>query len=239
MTDHGERDHAGLLLAEELLLLFLDDESGAVRVDATSADYALAGAVLTELVLAERVGITEKQGWRHPAKVQVGVVAPTQDDVLDLALERMAAKSRTPDAMVPHLAKGLRAQLIERLKRRELVRQVDKKVFWVIPTRRYPAAGGGHVEDDIRQRVRRVLLGQAMPDVRTAALIGLLSAVEQAHKVIGEVDRATAKQVRARAKEIAQGEAVPAAVRSAVQASQAAVGAAVVAATTAATVAST
>lgn len=48
-----------ITLAEEIMLLSLDDESGAAR-QRQSAGWAVAGALLLELVLAERVSVAGK-----------------------------------------------------------------------------------------------------------------------------------------------------------------------------------
>jgi hypothetical protein len=47
------------LLAEDLLLLLVDDDSGKFLLDLTRLDRALAGALLLELALGERVGESE------------------------------------------------------------------------------------------------------------------------------------------------------------------------------------
>ena len=70
-------------LAEDLLLLLLDDESGRSVVDGTRRDYAVAGAVLVELARLGRVSPAEpgddaKEGY---AVVREG--SPTGDPVLD------------------------------------------------------------------------------------------------------------------------------------------------------------
>jgi hypothetical protein len=76
------------------------------------------------------------------------------------------------------------------------------------------------------------------PDGRTAALVALLSSLDLAQKVVdsGEVP---SREVRKRAKEIADGDWAAKAVRDAIAAAQAAVTAAVIASTTAATTTTT
>ena len=47
-----------MLIAEELLLLSFDDETGRRTLAAEKLDPALGGALLAELALMERIGIT-------------------------------------------------------------------------------------------------------------------------------------------------------------------------------------
>ena len=46
-----------MLIAEEFLLLVLDDESGKRTIGGESLEPALAAALVVELALAERIGI--------------------------------------------------------------------------------------------------------------------------------------------------------------------------------------
>lgn len=64
-----------ITLAEEIMLLSLDDESGVVR-QRQSVAPALAGAILLELVLAERVSISGKH-------LELRSTEPTGEPLLD------------------------------------------------------------------------------------------------------------------------------------------------------------
>jgi len=79
-----------------------------------------------------------------------------------------------------------------------------------------------------------VLTGTGEPDERTAALVSLLYAVKAEHKVVD----GTRRELRARAKQIAEGEWAGSAVSQAVQAVRATITAAVVASTSAGSAAS-
>ena len=50
-----------MLLAEDLLLLLTDDESGTLRVSGSEMDVALGGAQLVELSLSGHVGIEDER----------------------------------------------------------------------------------------------------------------------------------------------------------------------------------
>ena len=218
-------------LADDLLLVLLDPASGKPRTESTKLDYGLAGALLLDLALAERIDIVGAK----PGKAQVVVLddAPLEDDVLADAVRRIAEKPRRADRLVPGLAKGLRGRLLERAEHRGDVRRQRL----VLRPDRWPAA------DDARRRalgarLHDVLLTGVTPDPRTAGLVALLAAIDAAPAAVGAPDRATRKAVSQRAKEIGEGAWAAESVRRAVKAAHDAVAASTAAAVAAATVAS-
>ena len=215
-------------LADDLLLVLLDPASGKPRADGTKLDYGLAGALLLDLALAERVDVVGTK----PSRAQVVLLgdAPLQDELLADAATRIAQKRRSADKLVPALAKGLRARLLERAEQRGEVRRERL----VLRPDRWPAA------DDRRRRalvtrLQDVLLTGVTPDPRTAALVALLAAVDAAPAAVDAPDRATRKAVSRRAAQISEGAWAAESVRRAVSAAQTAVVAATMAATVAAT----
>jgi hypothetical protein len=68
-----------LSLAEELLLIAFDDDRGVVLTCDAILDYGLVGAVLSDLILQDRLRI--EQG-----KVVVAQKTATGDDILDASL---------------------------------------------------------------------------------------------------------------------------------------------------------
>lgn len=221
------------LLAEDLLLLVLDDATGAQTLDGTRADLALGGALLLELALAGRVEVTKDGPWW--AREQVGVADPTPlgDPLLDEALATVAAKPRGSQDLVGRLGKGLRQRLLERLEARGVLERRSDTVMGLFPRTRWPAADSSH-EQQVRARLHDVLVVGLTPDDRTAALTALLLAVDKAHAVLPGLDGGQRRAVKARAKVVAEGAWAADAVRGAVAAMQAAVMAGVMAATTAA-----
>jgi hypothetical protein len=218
-------------LADDLLLVLLDPESGKPRTDATKLDYGLAGALLLELALTERVDVVGPKP--NKAKVIVLDRAAPEDELLADAVRRIAQKPRRADKLVPALAKGLRGRLLQRAEQRGDVRRERL----VLRRDRWPAA------EDARRwalvtRLHDVLLTGATPDPRTAALVALLAAVDAAPAAVDAPDRATRKAVSRRAAQIGAGDWAAESVRRAVKAAQAAVAASATAAVVATTVAS-
>lgn len=218
------------LVAEDLLLLLLDDESGKVA-GSGSAEVALGGAVLAELAMLGAVIVEERTSRFRSPKVRVTGPAP-QDRVLADALEVVAEKERTAQDLVPRLGKGLVRTLGERLAERGIVERRESRMLGMLPRTRWPAADSIH-EATVRQSLTSVLVQGTTPDDRTGALVALLLAVDRAHKVVDH-DGMSRREVKKRAKEVAAGAWAAKAVRDAIEATYAAV-VAVVAATTAAT----
>jgi len=218
------------LIAEDLLLLLLDDEKGSIR-GSSYASTALGGAVLIELALLEAVEVGEKPSVWRSAKVHATQEAPPADPVLAEGLETVNEKERTAQDLVTRLGKGLKDTLTDRLVERGLVHRREDKVLGILPRTRWPAADATH-EQEVRRRVTAALVEGAEPDPRTGALVAMLAAVDQAHRVIDH-EGMSSREVKKRAKAIGEGDWASKAVRDAVAASVAAVTAAVTAATVA------
>lgn len=220
------------LIAEDLLLLLLDENSGRIRLDSTRLDRMLAGAVLTELALAERVVPDRSDLPPRRIRLVVQNPAPTGDPILDEALARLTAWRGPvrPQRAVEKLARGLRRQLLARLVGGGLLREQPRAVLGIFPGTGYavqrPAPDGTDPRGVLQDEVRRVLVQGSQPSPRLAAVIALLSAVDAVTKVVPGADR---REVRRRAKQIAAGDWGAAAVRQAVTAVQAAVMAAITA----------
>jgi hypothetical protein len=220
------------LIAEDLLLLLIEDESGRLE-NATYLDTGIGGALLVELALGGHVEVVKGTGAWARAKVRPAPAPLPSDAVLREALEVVAHRERTAQDLVARLGRKRRDQLLERLQQRGILDQREDRVLGLFPRRRWPAADSAH-EADVRRQLGGALLHGAHPDDRTAALVSLLSALDIVHKVVDREGR-TPKEVKERAKEIAEGDWAAKAVRDAVAATQAAVMVAVMAASTAAT----
>jgi len=221
------------LIAEDLLLLLLDDDTG--KLTGTSYPQpALGGALLIELALVEAVAVEEKKGLWKSAKVRPTTAVP-DDAVLRAGYDLVAEKERGAQDLVDRLGKGLKERLADRLVERGLLERREDKVLGMFPRTRWPAADRAH-EEQVRRSLTAVLVSGAEPDQRTAALIAVLSAIDKAHKIVDHQGMSS-RDVRKRAKQISEGAWAAKAVRDAISASTAAIAA--VAASTAATTAAT
>ncbi|RSS34087.1 GPP34 family phosphoprotein [Streptomyces sp. WAC08241] len=217
-------------LAEEIVLLSLDDESGAAK-EKQSAAWAVAGGILLDLVLAGRVTV-------DGGRLRVADETPTGVPLLDERLRRIAEwagrRSGTPKVtewLTKDCRKAARAAT-DSLRGRGLVRAERRRVLGIFPVTRYPEADGS-VERELRDRLRAVVLGGAAPDPRTAGLVALVHGAKLHRLAFPDVPR---KEVAPRLAEIAAGQWVAEDVRRAIHDMQAAM--VVVMAATVVTVAS-
>lgn len=208
-----------MLLAEDLLLLLLDDETG--KLDTTYLDSALGGSMLLELAGAELLEV-HKQGKWSQAKVYVLTDGkPPTDSILAESLELVREKERTAQDLVDRLAKGLKGKLLARLGERGIVHHEEGRILGIFPTNRWPAVDSSH-EVEVRRQLEAALLQGVTPDERTAALVSLLHATDRAHTVLADNQGVSNRQIKARAKEIAEGEWASKAVKDAIAAANAA-----------------
>ena len=214
----------GTLLAEDLLLLLLDDEKGRLRT--SYADTVLGGALLTELALLGAVTVPEKTKVWRTAKVH-GTGTPVEDPLLQEALAVVALKERSAEDLVTRLGKGRRDVLAQRLVERGILQRRDTRLLGIFPRRRWPTLDASH-EQDVRRSLTHVLVEGAEPDERTGALVALLAAIDRAHKVVDH-EGLSSHEVRKRAKQIAEGAWAARAVRDAIAAATAATAGAVAA----------
>ncbi|MEV6281611.1 GPP34 family phosphoprotein [Kribbella sp. NPDC051770] len=221
-----------MLIAEDLLLLLYDDETGKPLAGSPGLDYGLAGAVVVELTLLGKVDITTDRDEGKPGRLKVLDGSPTGDVVLDERLAVLVDKAgkRPKDAM-RKVSKNLREPLLRRLAERGILQAEDAKVLGLFPVTRWPAKDARH-EAEVRAALEQVLKLGTPPDERTGALIALLSALNVVPKVV--TDAVDKRALKRRAKEIAQSEWAAEAVRRAVQEMQAAVTASIVVASSAA-----
>jgi hypothetical protein len=75
-----------MLLAEDLLLLLTDDDTGKLAASSTEVDVALGGALLAELALMDRVDVAGADERVREGRLVVRDANPTADGLLDEAL---------------------------------------------------------------------------------------------------------------------------------------------------------
>ncbi|MFD6653721.1 GPP34 family phosphoprotein [Streptomyces parvus] len=204
-------------LGEEIMLLSLDDETGAAKGE-SAARWGVAAGMLLELVMAGRV--TVKGG-----RVEVFDPTPTGDALLDGRLGRLTrwvhetSSSRKVVAWLTRdHAKGSQ-DVVDSLVARGLVTEEKHRALGVFPVRRYPEADGT-VERELRARLAAVVLGGAEPDARTSALVALVHATGMHRQAFPDLPK---KQVAPRMAEIAEGHWVGVSVGEAIRDLQAAI----------------
>ena len=210
-----------MLIAEELLLLALDNETGKPLVGGDRLEPALGGALIAELALKERIGVTpHSEGWRKRGRVTITNLTPTDDPELDATLERLATHEgkKIKDFVSEFSTKKtrvtykLRDRLLERLAKSGAITRQEGTVLGFIPRTTWPAQGSA-AEDDVRARLRGALVDGTIPTERTVTLVALLQVTGLVTKVLPEADK---KLIKGRAKTLTEGDWAAKAVKDAI-----------------------
>ena len=218
-----------LILAEQTLLIALDDENGR---DTTKwgCDAGLAGALLLDLASLELLTTDNDD-----KVVAIDGAEPGHQLVRDAyATIRESSKRRNAKGWVkrlPRELKPLRQRLARGLVQRGILSEEHSKRLGVLPTTRFPTINPAP-ERELRERLRNVLIAGRDPTENEALLLGLLEPLGLIDLLVTKDQRRAARK---RAKALAEQGLAGAAVRDAIRAVQAAVIAGVVAATTSTT----
>lgn len=168
-----------MYLVEEIFLLMLDEQSGALRpVSQRTMALALGGAALMDLQLAGRIDTDlEKLVVADPTRLG--------DDLLDPFLDEIAGTDteRDPFFWVEQAARrgeDVQDQVIARLVEREiLIKPEEDGVLSLTPrvirTRRYPSLDGAE-QEYVTLRVMRLLFDDDLPSPEDVAIVSLANA---------------------------------------------------------------
>ena len=163
-----------LRFAEEIMLLLLEDEGTRfLNVPDPSLRYALAGGVLMDLAMEDRIDTDlEKLILVDPT--------PLGDDLLDPVLADIAAADATHDARywVEQAAGGAyrtREAAMERLVARGILERREDRFLWMFRSRRYPLIDG-EAELEVKLRIMEVLFADVVPTPRDVVIICLADA---------------------------------------------------------------
>ena len=163
-----------LRFAEEIMLLLLDDEGERfLRVPDWSLRYALAGGVLMDLALEDRIDT-------DPERLILVDPTPVRDAILDPALADIAAAAETRDARFwvereANRADEIREAAIESLVGHGILERREGRFLWVFRARRYPLVDG-RAEREVKLRIMEVLFSDVVPTPRDIVIICLADA---------------------------------------------------------------
>ena len=158
------------------MLLILDDENGKfARVPDRLMRYALAGGVLMDLALENRIDTDLKN-------LILVDSTPVQDSLLDPTLADIAQATDTKDARFWVERTALRADEIREVALNRLVEQgilqrEEDRFLWVFQSRRYPIVDNT-AEREVKLRIMEVLFSDQIPDPRDVVIIGLAHACD-------------------------------------------------------------
>ncbi|MFE4535262.1 GPP34 family phosphoprotein [Streptomyces scopuliridis] len=168
----GPAQQGGPSLAEDLLLLLFQPESGTIAGENTLF-YTLAGAVLSDLALAGR--LTYDGTHASAARAEALGELPPSDEIHRSALTYVAEKPRSVQTVLAAIGPRLRAPLLDRLIARGDIKQVRRKALGLFNTTALVEGATGR-RPALLESVRAVLVDGGEPSARVGALAALLSA---------------------------------------------------------------
>ncbi|HXC30303.1 MAG TPA: GPP34 family phosphoprotein [Stellaceae bacterium] len=163
-----------LSFSEEIVLLLLDETNGDfVPLPESVFAIVMSGAALMDLALHNRVDSDLE-------KLTVVDRTPLGDNILDdvlAGLGRKGAKLAIVDALfdVAANAEEYRSRALARLIARGILKQEKGRHLWVFRTRRYPVIDDSE-QQEVRARLRQLLLSDEIPDPRDVVLVCLIDA---------------------------------------------------------------
>lgn len=207
-----------LFLYEEIMLLALRNEKGTIATG--FSEFAVAGAVLAELLLDHRIST---DGSRKQT-VELRNTRLTGDPIIDECIQKMIAskKRASLQTWVTRLAgiKNLRHKVARQLCTRGILRADEDKILLFFTRKIYPEINPRPEKELIARMHKAIFTESNRPDPRTIVLISLANSAGLLTETFGR------KELRARKKRIEQtvnGEIAGAATKEVIAACQAAV----------------
>lgn len=172
-----------LSLPDQLTLLAIDDEKGNFIADSTSFSYAIAGAVILELALEERIDISHEM-------VQVKDRTKTGDAILDLYLDLMinSKKERKIKSWVERVgnkAEQIKKDTISKLIAHQILEKKEEKILWVFSVNKYPAQDS-RPENRLRSRLYDIIVNAHKPELMEIMLLNLIESCSLGKEVFGK-----------------------------------------------------
>ena len=209
-----------LYLHEEIMLLALKDKEGTIA-SGTNYQFALAGALLAELLLNQRISVLEKKKKKYAVVKSSTLIG---DPVVDECLEKVvnAKKQQQLQTWVSRFSgvKNLKNRVATRLVHRGILRADEDKVLLLFTRKIYPEINP-EPEKKMIERMRQAIFTETEEiDPRTVVLLSLANST-QLLKVI--FDKKELKSRKKRIERIVNGELIGKATKEAIEAVQAAV----------------
>jgi len=188
---------ATLTCVEGLVLLALDEDTGRLSGRFHSRRDSLAGAVLMDLTLTERIRVEGRM-------LAVLDATPIGVPYLDRALAEIASTPglRTVSGWLTRLgdhAGGIESEAIDRLVARGFVRRENRRWLALFRETCHPTTDG-RAERDLKRRLVDAVLSENHLSPRDAALVALVDHAGLLQTVLSrrEADRASARAADAR-----------------------------------------
>ena len=179
-----------LRFAEEITLLLLNDDGTLIHVPSWSLNYALAGGVLMDLALENRIDTDlEKLVLIDSTPIGDSLLDPTLADIKEVG-ERDA---RFWVERTANRAQEIREEALSRLISLGILESRDDRFLWVFRSRRYPAIEGRTVRE-VKLRIMGVLFSDEIPDPRDVVIICLADACGIFRRLLSKAELSRASE---------------------------------------------
>ncbi len=161
-----------LTLAEDIILLLLDDDSGKLAsIDLMTLNYAMAGAVLMDLALRNKID-TDLES------LIVADSTPTGLQMLDTYLDKISGENKENNTRywlteLSNYGEDIVDSALNMLVEKKILKTEEKKILWVIGTRVYPMVDDKE-EKEVKRRIVDLLMSDEIPTPQDVVLVSLM-----------------------------------------------------------------
>ena len=161
-----------LTLAEDIILLLLDDDTGKIAsIDLMTLNYAMAGAVLMDLALRNKID-------NDLESLIVADSTPTGLQMLDTYLDKISSENKENNTRywlteLSNYGEDIVDSALNMLVEKKILKTEEKKILWVIGTRVYPMIDDKE-EKEVKRRIIDLLMSDEIPTPQDVVLVSLM-----------------------------------------------------------------
>lgn len=161
-----------LTLAEDIILLLLDDDTGKLAsIDLMTLNYAMAGAVLMDLALRNKID-------NDLESLIVADSTPTGLQMLDTYLDKISTENKENNTRywlteLSNYGEDIVDSALNMLVEKKIIKTEEKKILWVIGTRVYPMIDDKE-EKEVKRRIIDLLMSDEIPTPQDVVLVSLM-----------------------------------------------------------------
>lgn len=182
-----------LSFAEKIYLLVLGGDSKKVSSynETMNLGYVLIGAVLCELSILNKIDTDLENLYVIDA-------TPTQNRILDSILSVLASKKENMPALywlklLLGFADKTESLVLELLLEKKILGKLDEQIFGIMHTSHYSIENNNEIEN-VKQRLRRLILSNEIPDPSDAVLISFVRVCNLFDTILSVEEKRRTKQ---------------------------------------------
>ncbi len=161
-----------LTLAEDIILLLLDDDTGKLAsIDLMTLNYAMAGAVLMDLALRNKID-------NDLESLIIADSTPTGLQMLDTYLDKISSENKENNTRywlteLSNYGEEIVDSALNMLVEKKILKTEEKKILWVIGIRVYPMVDDKE-EKEVKRRIVDLLMSDEIPTPQDVVLVSLM-----------------------------------------------------------------